>query len=155
MASVGLGDPWMACSTRSSKSSYFATAPSADRFFSNSEMSAPAANASVPAPRKATQRTSGSASNCAMAGGMPRYIAPLIALRFAGWSKMIQPTAPRFSTLSRLASRTVDGRHHAARVPRRPATALRLMEKFLEEAIEELRLLEVDAVAALRQDRKA
>jgi hypothetical protein len=39
---------------------------------------------------------------------MPRHIAPLRALRFAGWSKTIQPTLPRFSTLSRFASGTVD-----------------------------------------------
>ena len=52
-----------------------------ERFFSNSEMSAPAENASVPAPRNATQRTSGSASKRAIAGAMPRHMASLMALR--------------------------------------------------------------------------
>jgi enoyl-CoA hydratase/carnithine racemase len=61
----------------------------------------PAANASVPAPRKAMQRTSGSASKRAMASGSARHMAPLIAFFFAGWSNTIQPTAPRFSTVRR------------------------------------------------------
>jgi hypothetical protein len=47
-------------------------------------MSAPAEKASLPAPRKATQRTSGSSLKRAIAGGMPRHMAPLIALRRCG-----------------------------------------------------------------------
>src|SRR5689334_15997086 len=65
---------------------------------SKSEMSAPAVNAFVPEPRSTTQRTSGSASNCANAAGMPRHIAALIAFRLAGLSKTSQPVDPRFST---------------------------------------------------------
>ena len=52
-----------------------------------------------PAPRNATQRTSGSASSWRIAGAMPRHMAPLIAFLFAGRLKTIQPTAPRFSTI--------------------------------------------------------
>src|SRR5256885_4722991 len=91
----------MECSTRSRRSSYSAMPPRAERTFSNSEMSAPAANASVPAPRKMTQPTSGSRSKRSMAAGIPRHMAPLMAFLRAGWSKMIQPSAPRFSAVSR------------------------------------------------------
>src|SRR5438270_208947 len=67
MASEGLSESWIECSTRSRRSSYSATAPRSERTFSNSEISAPAAKASLPAPRKAMQRTSASRSNSAIA----------------------------------------------------------------------------------------
>src|SRR4030081_311507 len=98
-------------------------------------MSAPAATASVPAPRNTTQRTSGSASKPAIAGAMPRHIAPLMAFLFAGWSKTIQPTRPRFSTLSRFPSRTVDRRHRRALVAPRPAAGLDLVEEVLQQPV--------------------
>src|SRR3979411_2076337 len=145
---------WIECSTWSGRSSYFATDERSARFCSNSEMSAPAANASVPAPRNTTQRTSGSASKPAIAGAMPRHIAPLRALRFAGWSKTIQPTLPRFSTLSRFASGSVDRRHRRALVAPRPAAGLDLVEEILQQPVEERRLLEIDAVSAARKDRE-
>jgi len=64
-------------------------------------MSAPAVNAFVPEPRSTIQRMFGSASNCPSAAGIPRHIASLSALRFAGLSKISQPAVPRFSTSNR------------------------------------------------------
>src|SRR4051812_43683232 len=160
MASEGLGEPWMACSTRSRRSSYWVTAPSPERFFSNSEISAPAANASVPAPRKAMQRTSGSRSNCSIAGGIARHMSPLMAFFFAGWLNTSQPTAPRFSTVrvkaygSWSTCRPVDGRDRGARIARRPASGVDLAQEVLEKLIEERRLLQVDGVPALREHGK-
>src|SRR5437868_15025189 len=98
LAREGFGESWIECRTRSRRSSYSEIAPRSERALSNSEMSAPAAKASLPAPRKTMQRTAGSRSNSAIAGGMARHMAPLMAFFFAGWLKMSQPTAPRFST---------------------------------------------------------
>ena len=53
-----------------------------------------------PSPRSTTQRTSGSASNCAIAFGIARHISPVIALRRAGLSKTIQPMWPSRSARS-------------------------------------------------------
>src|SRR3954469_1323099 len=151
MATEGLRESWIECSTWSSRPSYSATEDFCARISSNSEMSAPEANASVPAPRNATQRTSGSASNWAIARGIPRHIAALMALRFAGWLNTIQPTAPRFSTIRLMASRTaVDRGHGGTRVARAPAPGLDLVEEALDELVEECRLLEVDGMAAAR-----
>src|SRR5260221_2198605 len=141
IASDGLRESWIACSTSSSSPSYSETAVRLARIASNSEMPAPAENAAVPAPRNATQRTSPSASNCFIAGAMPRHMASLMAFFFAGWSNTIQPTEPRFETPSvtlesRLARRTVDRRDRAARVAPRPPTRVDLRQELLEQLVE-------------------
>src|SRR5204862_3461850 len=50
-----------------------------------------------------------------------------------------------------LAAGAVDGSHGGAGIARLPAAGLDLMEKILQQLVEERRLLEVDAVSAFRQ----
>jgi len=87
--------------------------------------------------RNATQRTPRSASKRAIASGMPRHMAPLIALRRFGLSKTIQPTLACFSIFKLTVCRR-DRRWKAVSSPvaRRPATGLDLMEEILEQAVE-------------------
>ena len=54
-------------------------------------MSAPDANASVPAPLSTMTRTWGSASTSAAAAVSPTHISELMALRRSGWSSQIVP----------------------------------------------------------------
>ena len=99
-AITGLGDSSIARCAALTACSYACTPSSLERFVSNSEMSAPAANATVPSPRTTTQRTAGSASKSAMALGIARHISPPIALRRAGLSSTIRPIGPSRSTRS-------------------------------------------------------
>src|SRR5436190_160171 len=107
---TGLSESSIACCAASTTPSYSRVLASLERRFSNSEMSAPAAKATVPSPRNTMQRIASSASNCAIASGIARHMLPAIALRRAGLSNTMRPIDPSRSTRS-LASLMISSYH--------------------------------------------
>src|SRR5262245_7742694 len=87
---------------------------------SNSEMSAPDTNAVSPSPRMTTTRTSSSLASASTAAGIWRHISADTALRRAGWSKTIHPSAPSFSlpTCPLIAAQCTPAASPASRVRR-------------------------------------